>query len=235
MAQSPNNTVPGSIPADPKHPQETSINPPEVQEEIKEHLQEQHEHLKEKREHQHEKEKLKEVEAKAEKEKAHLAKEAKHKKDEFVSSAKHKKDQVASKAKKEAGKLEDEVESFSKKFSNEASKKYHQSESIFKQYLQQSVQLVRNLPAYLYEGGQKTSNAMVVYTKSFVQELKNPVFATHFVGGVYLVSKLLNGYAHHARYLKGKSDKDILMIAGGVGVLGIADVWVSKKLYKKFE
>ncbi|KAL6942527.1 hypothetical protein ACO0QE_003705 [Hanseniaspora vineae] len=235
MSQSPNNVVPGSIPADPKHPQETSINPPEVQEEIKEHLQEQHEHLKEKREHEKESEKIRNVEAKAEKEKEHLTKEAKHKKDEFVSSAKKTKDHITAKAKKEAGKLEGEVESFSKKFSNEASKKYHQSESIFKQYLQQSVHLLKNMPAYLYEGGQKTSNALVVYTKKFVRELKNPVFATHFVGGVYLVSKLLNGYAHHARYLKGKTDKEILMIAGGVGVLGVADVWASKKLYKKFE
>lgn len=66
-------------------------------------------------------------------------------------------------------------------------------------------------------------------------ELQNPVVAVNVLLGAASVGTLLNGYAKERRFLKGKSDKDIMLIVSGLSVFVATDAFLSYKYYKKLD
>lgn len=76
----------------------------------------------------------------------------------------------------------------------------------------------------------------LVGMQGLLVELQNPIVSGHVLFYSTLISSALNGYAHyHSRYLKGKTDKEILTIAAGATAFLAADSLFIKKFYKKFD
>ena len=76
----------------------------------------------------------------------------------------------------------------------------------------------------------------LVGIQGILVELQNPIVSGHVLFYSTLITSALNGYAHyHSRYLKGKTDKEILTIATGATAFLAADSLFIKKFYKKFD
>lgn len=112
-------------------------------------------------------------------------------------------------------------------------------ESCLKMYLCKMVTFVREIGA---KSKEKFSGKMTCcVSKScecsckVAKELQNPVVAANVVIGLGSISALFCGYSHNKRFLKGKSDKEILAILSGLGVFAVADVFLSYRYYKKLE
>ena len=84
--------------------------------------------------------------------------------------------------------------------------------------------------------------ATYIYQKALVGlqqilvELQNPIVSGHLLFYGVIATKVLNGYAqYHSRYLKGKTDNEILLASGGTLLALLADGALIKKYYKKFD
>ncbi|XBW34663.1 hypothetical protein QEN19_000230 [Hanseniaspora menglaensis] len=89
--------------------------------------------------------------------------------------------------------------------------------------------IVKNKATYIY---QKT----LVGLQQILVELQNPIVFSHLITYGVIVTKVFNGYAYyHTRYLKGKTDNQILLASGGTLLALFADGVFIKKYCKKFD
>ncbi|KAL6929472.1 hypothetical protein ACO0SA_000874 [Hanseniaspora valbyensis] len=92
------------------------------------------------------------------------------------------------------------------------------------------------------EDAKHQEKATYIYQKALVGlqqilvELQNPIVSGHLLFYGVIATKVLNGYAqYHSRYLKGKTDNEILLASGGTLLALLADGALIKKYYKKFD
>ncbi|KAL6944040.1 hypothetical protein ACO0OE_003934 [Hanseniaspora uvarum] len=103
-------------------------------------------------------------------------------------------------------------------------------------YVEQVKTHLENLYGFFKAKSTLAYQKTLVGIQGFLVELQNPIVSGHVAFYSSLIASALNGYAHyHSRYLKGKSDKEILTIATGATAFLAADSLFIKKFYKKFD
>ena len=74
------------------------------------------------------------------------------------------------------------------------------------------------------------------FIKCLATELQNPVVLLNVILGSGVITGLLNGYIkYEKRFLKGKTNNEILGCAGAAVALLTLDGFVSKRYYSKFD
>ncbi|QLL34977.1 hypothetical protein HG536_0H03530 [Torulaspora globosa] len=89
---------------------------------------------------------------------------------------------------------------------------------------------------YVYGTGQSSMQYARSAACRAMTELKNPVILLNVLAGSGVIGALLTGYAKYdARYLKNKSDGDILCLVGSATALLAIDTVLSVKYYSKYD
>lgn len=89
---------------------------------------------------------------------------------------------------------------------------------------------------YAYGTAQSSLDYARSATYRALTELQNPVILLNVLAGTGLIGSLLTGYAKYdARYLRNKSDGDILRVVGGATALLAIDTLLSIKYYPKYD
>ncbi|KAH3903370.1 uncharacterized protein SCODWIG_03233 [Saccharomycodes ludwigii] len=135
-----------------------------------------------------------------------------------------------------ATKISKDTKNFAREVNEKASKKFEEGESYLKKIYSIIGKYASATSQYLSASVVDGSVLLKEKTNVLLQEFKNPVVSGHFILGVSILTAILHGYAeHHARYLKGKSDKEILLITGGSLLALVADGVLVKNLYPKYK